>query len=136
MARYRYLYPRWIVAVYTLAVVVLSPWTLHLASSLPDTHLAENWALAWIGLNFCMIVLFILTVYFVWQRKVWMVLTAAPLATLLLVDCWFDVLTAEPGREQLLAFALGLFVEIPMAIITFHLAFRAIDELHKKVDSK
>lgn len=134
MAKNSYLYPKWIAALYALAVIVLSPWTFHLASSLPNEHLAENWAMAWIGLNFCMIVLFILTVYFVMKRRIWMVLTAAPLATLLLVDCWFDILTAEPGREQMIAFALGLFVEIPMAIITFHLAFQAIDALHKKVD--
>jgi hypothetical protein len=49
-------------------------------------------------------------------------LTAAATGTLLLVDAWFDVVTAAPGGELAGAIAMALGAELPLAAVCAALA--------------
>lgn len=49
-------------------------------------------------------------------------LAAMATATLLLTDAWFDVTTAGPGAGRLLAIAMAVFPELPLAAFCFTLA--------------
>ena len=126
-------FPRWVVALYATSVIVLIPWTYNVAENLPNRQLAHHWDLAWTGFDIFELGLFALTMVLVMRRTIWAPLSATALATLLLVDAWFDVLTAKPGKEQTVALLLAIFLELPIALVTYLLAYRATLRLHKTV---
>lgn len=129
-------FPKWVTAFYIVAGIILIPWTYGLAQSLPDRQIAENWAIAWVGLDIFMLVLIGLTVIFAIRRSVWLALSATALATVLILDSWFDVVTASPGQQQVIALVLAMTVGLPMAILTYMLAHRSISALHNKIEHK
>ncbi|SPF06970.1 hypothetical protein SMA5143A_7814 [Streptomyces sp. MA5143a] len=51
-------------------------------------------------------------------------LTATVAATLLVVDAWFDTMTAAPGADQVSAAAMALGAELPLAAVCAVLAAR------------
>jgi hypothetical protein len=55
----------------------------------------------------------------------WFEGAATATATLLLVDAWFDVLTASTRTEFVLAIAEAAFVELPLAVLCLLLAHNA-----------
>jgi len=128
-------FPKWIIAVYAFSAVVLVPWTFNLAENLPTRQLAHHWDIAWTGVDVLMFVLFALTVILAIRRTIWMSLTAVSLSTVLLIDGWFDVLTSKPGHQQVAALLLAVLIEIPMATLTYFLAYRAILHLHNRISS-
>jgi len=52
-------------------------------------------------------------------------LTAAATSALLLVDAWFDTMTAAPGPDFELAVLMAVFAELPLAVACAVLATRA-----------
>jgi hypothetical protein len=56
------------------------------------------------------------------------VLTAAATSALLLMDAWFDTMTAAPGTETVtaLALALALCAEVPLALVCARLAVQGV----------
>jgi hypothetical protein len=106
--------------------VVLLPWILILAVSLPSTYEANHWKLAWIGLDLAIAVTAGLTALLLHRRDPRAVLTAVAAGTLLIADAWFDVNTSGPGLDHNLALAEALVLEIPLAICAFVLASRTL----------
>ncbi|MFD2420437.1 hypothetical protein [Amycolatopsis pigmentata] len=51
-------------------------------------------------------------------------LTSAATSTLLLVDAWFDTMTAAPGPDFKLAVLMAVFAELPLAVACAVLATR------------
>jgi len=49
---------------------------------------------------------------------------AVATATLLIVDAWFDVTTAQPGWPLAQAILLAVFVELPTAALAFYILRR------------
>ena len=121
---------RWVIAIYTLAAAALIPWTIFLAGSLPSRKIAHHWDVAWVGFDIFMLVLAALTALFAYRRSARVILTATSLATVLLVDTWFDVLTARPGRQQHDSILFALIVEIPLALLTFSLVHRTLTQVN------
>ena len=128
-------FPRWTIALYTVSVAVLIPWTYSLAENLPSHHLAHHWDIAWTGFDIFELLLFILTTVLALKRTIWVTLSATALSTILLVDVWFDVLTSKPGKQETIAILLALFIELPIALVTYVLAYRTTLHLHKRVQS-
>jgi hypothetical protein len=126
-------FPRWAIAIYALSVVVLVPWTYSLAEHLPTRQLVHNWDLAWTGLDVFELVLFALTTVLAVRKTIWAALSATALSTILLVDVWFDVLTARPGIQLFVALALAIFFELPIAVGTYILAYRETRHLHNNL---
>jgi hypothetical protein len=106
--------------------VVLLPWCLILATTLPSTYQASHWKLTWIGLDCATAVAAGLTAYLLHTRDKRAALTAAVAGTLLTADAWFDVSTAAPGFDHNLSLAEALLLELPLALCAFLLASREL----------
>jgi hypothetical protein len=117
--------PRWASHVFVALGVVLVPWTLWLAATLPEHHLARNFDVAWSGFDVALALSLIATGYGLYRGAAWTQGVAATAATLLVVDAWFDVLMSAPGEERMVALAMAAFAELPVALACAMLAFRA-----------
>jgi hypothetical protein len=106
--------------------VVLLPWCLILAATLPSTYEANHWKVAWVGLD-CGIALGAgLTAYLLHKQDARAALTAVAAGTLLLADAWFDVSTSGPGADHALSMTEALLLEVPLAICAFVVASREL----------
>ncbi len=102
-------------ALVTASAVVLLPWIVYLAATLPPSVSARHWPLVWIGLDSAMAAGLAVTGVLAFRRDRRVAFAAASTATVLFMDGWFDVCTAPAGRA--LAFALlDLCVEIGEAV--------------------
>jgi hypothetical protein len=106
--------------------VVLLPWCLILAATLPPTYQANHWKVAWIGLDLAIAVAAGLTAFLLHRGDARGALTAVATGTLLLADAWFDVSTSGRGLDHNLALAEALLLEVPLAICAYVVASRAL----------
>lgn len=127
--------PTWVIVLYGISSLVLIPWTYSLAENLPTFQLAHHWDMVWTGFDIFMVCLLIATTYLAIKRSIWLAITATALATILVVDAWFDVLTSNPGKEQLVALGFAAFIELPLAVFTYLLAHNSILHLHMKLQN-
>jgi hypothetical protein len=114
--------PRWVALGFLVLTVGLVPWTVWLFFSLPDDHLAQNWALAWGGFDVALGGALALTALSLLSRSPWAAISAAVTGTLLVCDAWFDITTSRGTNERLQAIALALAVELPLAAVCFWIA--------------
>jgi hypothetical protein len=98
------------------APLVLLPWIVYLAMSLPDHYVARNWAAAWVGFDIFLLAMFALTAVFGLLRRQLLLLTGFGTGLLLLCDAWFDVMTAAPD-DRPAAITSALLVELPVAVL-------------------
>jgi hypothetical protein len=102
---------------FALAAVVLLPWIVLLAMTLPSTHRAERWDVAWVGFDAMLALLLLAVAITAWRRSNWLESSASAAATLLFVDAWFDVLTSSTQAELVTAIVEALVVELPLAVL-------------------
>ncbi|MEV6552225.1 hypothetical protein AB0M57_26490 [Streptomyces sp. NPDC051597] len=99
----------------TGAGVVLVPWMVVLARTLPSTVEVSNWPLAWIGLDAGLAVGLAGTGVLLRRGDPRAQVAAAATGALLVMDAWFDVTTSAPGPQLATAVALAACVELPLA---------------------
>jgi len=112
--------------IYIVFALILLPWTLYLAQSLPTQHLNIHWDISWVGLNVILLFSLLATGIFSYYQSLWTVITATMLGSLLLLDAWFDILSQRGGDDLQQAILLAILIEIPIAIASFILAGRAL----------
>jgi len=112
----------WVVPLFALAGIVLLPWTVFLVQSLPSTHAAAHWDIAWAGFDVGLALLLLGVAVSAWRRSPWLEGTATAAAALLVVDAWFDVLTSSTRLELGVAIAEAMLVELPLAALCYLLA--------------
>jgi hypothetical protein len=100
----------------------LLPWCVLLSAILPATARAQNWSLAWAGLDGAEALAALATAVLLARADTRATLTAVAGGTLLLADAWFDVCTSAPGLDHALAVAEAIFAELPLAGAAFWLA--------------
>lgn len=105
--------------VFAGAGYVLIPWTHYLWRTLPSKYDTTRWRQAWVGLDVMLIITLMATGIFLLRESVWAIITGSMAGSLLLVDAWFDVMTAKPGKTMRSAVLLALFIEIPVAVFCF-----------------
>jgi hypothetical protein len=127
--------PKWLIVLYGASAIILIPWTYNLAENLPRYHLAHDWDVAWVGFDIFMLTLLACTSVFAAKRSIWQALSATSLATMLVIDAWFDVLTSTPGHDQVIALGFAAFIELPMALLTYLMAHGAVSHLHKEIQN-
>jgi hypothetical protein len=100
----------------------LLPWCVVLAMTLPHTAHAQNWSLAWVGLDAAEAIAALATAVLLARGDARASLTAAAGGVLLTIDAWFDVCTSAPGLDRALALAEASCAELPLATAAFWLA--------------
>jgi len=109
---------------FVAAAVLLIPWTVYLAVTLPKRDVDTHYRGAWVGFDLFLVLAIVLTAYYAFRVDTRIQLTATATATLLLVDAWFDVMTAGGRKATASAVVMALVVEIPAAIFFMWLARR------------
>lgn len=123
---------RWAGPAFALFSLVMVPWTIYLAVTLPARQRSADYDIAWTGFDVILAIALASTACFALRRS-WNLATAAiATATLLVVDAWFDCVTS-PWRQRPQAIALAVFIELPLAAVciwlsrhTQHLAERKV----------
>ena len=107
--------PRWLGPVFLAIAVVTVAWIGVLWSTLPRRDVSEHYRLAWVGFDGFLALILARTGWLAWLGKDHVQIPAAISAALLVVDAWFDVVTAS-GRANLIeSAALAVVVELPLA---------------------
>ncbi len=122
--------PHWVAGMYGLLAIIIMPWTVYLALTLPTRHLARHWDVAWVGLDIAILLLLILNAVYSYRESKWLVMSATATTALLLLDGWFDVMSAQSGRPFIEALALAILIELPLALLTFRVALRLVRREH------
>jgi hypothetical protein len=111
-----------------VAAIFEAIWTFFLGWRLPRHYIANHWDAAWVGIDVGEIILLMACAWAAWRRRAILILFAPMVATLLLIDAWFDVTTARRGAiGQSWLLALGL--EVPAAIFFFWITGRSVRQL-------
>ncbi len=119
---------RWLAPLFFLVGAGLLPWTVYLVVTLPSRHVQTGYYdVAWGGFDVALAALFVATGIGLMRRRLWVQSTATAVATMLVCDAWFDILSSRPGRERLLAVALALVAELPSAAVCLMIA-RHVEE--------
>jgi hypothetical protein len=103
--------------------LALIPWTAYLSSTLPGEHVAHHWDVAWAGFDVFEALTLGATLIALLKRSPRLPLFAAIAGTTLLWDAWFDLLTANPGREVTWALVEAFAGELPLAALCFWIAY-------------
>lgn len=98
------------------SVLVMVPWTINLALTLPRYYVAQNWDKTWVGFDVLLLVMLLATAVLGWLRRQMLVLTAFATGVLLICDAWFDVMTAQ-DKDRTLSLVTALLVELPLAVV-------------------
>ena len=112
---------RWTGPAFALFSLILLPWTVYLAYSLPSRQVSADYDVAWAGFDVMLMVALASTGYFALRRSRYLATAAAATAALLLVDAWFDVMTSLPG-QRLDPVAEAVLVELPLASVCIWLS--------------
>lgn len=107
--------PRWLGVLLVVLGVLTLPWIVDLAVVLPSSETSAHYDVTWAGFDVLLCVLLLRTGWDALKRNEQSALTAAMVGTLLVVDAWFDVLSAPDTRLFLTALAMAVFVELPLA---------------------
>ncbi|MGW5048864.1 hypothetical protein [Streptomyces griseoluteus] len=116
--------PRWVGPVLLGLGLAMIPWVVYLHTSLPATAEAPHWAWAWTGLDVLEALGLGATGLLLRRGDARASLTAMAASALLVVDAWFDTMTAAPGADLASAVAMALCAEIPLAAACALLAWR------------
>jgi hypothetical protein len=97
------------------AGVALVPWLAVLWTTLPDPYPAQHWRVAWVGFDALEIAGLLTSAVLVRRSDHRAPLASIATAVLLLVDAWFDVMTA--GRDVVFSLTPACALELPLAIL-------------------
>lgn len=95
--------------------IAMIPWLIYLAMTLPDSYIARNWVLTWVGFDVLLVGFMVATAVFGYLRRRILMFAAFTSGVLLICDAWFDLMTAGPD-DIWLSLITALGVEVPLAI--------------------
>jgi hypothetical protein len=108
----------------TGGAIVLIPWIVYLAFTLPANYVAQNWPATWIGFDCLLVAFMAATAVLGWLRRQLVMLTAFTTGVLLICDAWFDILTAGLGRNLAVPMLTAALGNLPLAAIMITGALR------------
>jgi hypothetical protein len=100
---------------FTLLSVLLLPWIAYIAVTLPSHAVAVNYDIAWAGFDAMLLAALAASAYLAFRRSRHLAVTTAAAGTMLIVDAWFDVVTAQSGTDRMLAILFAVLIELPLA---------------------
>jgi hypothetical protein len=109
---------------YLIVAVGLIVWTVFLALSLPKENLEHHYRLTWVGFDLILALAVYLTAHMAFRLDAKVLAPATVVATLLVVDAWFDITTSATAKAATGALILALAVELPAAAFSLYVAHR------------
>lgn len=128
----RRIFPSWYAILYGAGCGFLIPWTILLSLVLPPHYISQHWDIAWVGFDAFECLLFALTALLALLHSSWTAMVSTMLGTTLLIDAWFDIMTARPDKDAHIALIEGLFLEVPLALLSFAIAHRIFNYTRKQ----
>jgi hypothetical protein len=116
--------PRWLGYLFLGLAALLVLWLFVLWQNLPNRDVVRHYRTAWIGFDLILAVALARTGWLAWRGHDHVQLPAVASATLLLVDAWFDILTAS-RPEMAGAVLSAALIELPLAALCFAIARNA-----------
>ncbi len=116
--------PRWVGWLVIAAGALMLPWVAGLSFVLPTRHEAAHYDASWIGFDLALCAMLLRTGWLAQKGREHIELSAAITGTLLLVDAWFDSVTADSRHELIVALVLALVCEVPLAVLFLYIAGR------------
>ncbi|MEV4255927.1 hypothetical protein AB0J52_22450 [Spirillospora sp. NPDC049652] len=117
---------RILAGVLAAGAAVLLVWTVGMAFAIPPSEPRPvNWALLWCGFDAIEIAVMASAAWLVRRRDALAPLALSALATLMVADAWFDVMTARSGHLPA-AVSMAAFLELPLAAVLLTAAARLI----------
>ena len=113
---------RWVGPMFALFSVVLVPWIVYIALSLPSRRLSPNYDIAWAGFDVLLASGLASSAYFALRRSRYLSAASAATAALLVVDAWFDCMTT-PGSDRWRSITFCFLVELPLAAVCLWLSY-------------
>jgi len=110
--------------VYLIVAVGLVVWTVLLALTLPKENLEHHFRLTWVGFDLILVLAIYLTAHMAFRLDSRVLFPATVVATLLVVDAWFDITTSTDAQAATEALILALVVELPAAAFSLYVAHR------------
>jgi hypothetical protein len=98
------------------AAMFLIPWVLYLELVLPTHYEAYHWRGAWVGFDIGLVAFLAATAILGFRRSHLLSIAAFATGVLLLVDVWFDIMTASP-HDRSTSIITGVCGNIPLALI-------------------
>lgn len=95
--------------------IAMIPWLIYLAMTLPDSYIARNWVLTWVGFDVLLVGFMVATAILGYLRRRILMLAAFTSGVLLICDAWFDLMTAAPD-DIWLSLVTALGIEVPLAV--------------------
>jgi hypothetical protein len=117
--------PGWIGPLFLILALGTIPWTVYLAMSLPQHAENSNYRNAWVGFDLGLIGLLLLTGLLAYRGSRHVTMAATATATALLIDAWFDVVTAPHTSDLMVALLTAFLGELPMAGLCLWAALHA-----------
>ena len=108
--------------VFVVLAASMVPWTVYLTLHLPSVQAAAHYDLAWGGFDVAMFVALAATAWSALRLHTTLPPLAAVTGTLLVVDAWFDVVTAPATADRWLALTMAGLVELPLAAVCLWLS--------------
>jgi hypothetical protein len=124
---------RWAGLLLLGCAVVLLPWIVIAAITLPSHQLSENYDVAWAGYDVMLFLGLVSTAVCTLRRSVRLPIAAAATGALLGGDAWFDVLTSPGGWDLVEALAMSVLAELPLAAACFWLAVHSQDVIEQRL---
>ncbi len=107
---------------YAAAAVVMLPWIIYLAETLPKRQFDRHYRAAWVGFDIILVWAIMRAAYMAFRLDPRVQFPATATAVLLFVDAWFDITTSANHSQLLQAALLAVCVEIPAALFSLYLA--------------
>ena len=118
--------PIWAASVYIILSIILLPWAIYLGATLPAHHLSAHWDISWTGLDIALFATMLATGILAYLKSHWVIISSSTVGSLLIVDAWFDTMSQRRMLQLREAIILAIFVELPLAFISYFIAFRAL----------
>jgi hypothetical protein len=113
--------PRWVGPAFAVLALGTIVWAGYLAATLPVHAHTRHYRLAWVGFDVGLAILLVATAWLAWRGNRHVGLTATATATILVVDAWFDVVTAPRG-DLTAAVLEAALAELPLALVCLWIA--------------
>ena len=103
-------------ALIAFSAAAMFAWIVYLRFDLPRTYAAQHWRGAWLGFDIALFASLLGTLINHFKGSERVIPFSIVAATMLFIDTWFDVVTSQRGSDRYLAFAMAIFLQIPLAI--------------------